>query len=200
MTCFWLAAGCEDALMPHGGLQDDMSDPRDLERHNEEVRLLYVGMTRAKQQLYLLHARERALRGGMQRFGAKISPFLQSIPGCAPAPSRSDRPSHSSQNMQHQTPRAAYRYTHVTETPHSRSRIGPSRWQITSASREQSPPVADPVTRPSRTATQLTANTSKLRAARLSGQQLPHPQHQEARSTQQQEPLSELSLLTYNVW
>ena len=71
--------------MPHGGLQTDMTNQRDLERHNEEVRLLYVGMTRAKQQLYLLHARERALRGGMQRFGARISPFLQSLPGCAPS-------------------------------------------------------------------------------------------------------------------
>ena len=74
-------AGCEDALIPHGGLQRDVSDPRDLEKHNEEVRLLYVGMTRAKQQLYLLHAKERALRGGLQRSAAKISPFLKSIPG-----------------------------------------------------------------------------------------------------------------------
>lgn len=74
-------AGCEDALMPHGGLRDDLSDPRDLERHNEEVRLLYVGMTRAKQQLHLTHAQQRSLRGGTQRFNAKISPFLQSIPG-----------------------------------------------------------------------------------------------------------------------
>ncbi len=67
--------------MPHGGLQQDLSDPRDLERHNEEVRLLYVGMTRAKEQLHLLHARERALRGGMQRCSATVSPFLKSIPG-----------------------------------------------------------------------------------------------------------------------
>ena len=74
--------GCEDSLMPHGGLRDDLSDPRDLERHNEEVRLLYVGMTRAKQQLHLTHAQQRSLRGGVsQRFHAKISPFLQSIPG-----------------------------------------------------------------------------------------------------------------------
>ncbi len=79
-----LFAGCEDALMPHGGLLDDVSDPRDLERHNEEVRLLYVGMTRAKEQLHLLHAKERAPRGGMQRFSAKISPFLRSIPGFKP--------------------------------------------------------------------------------------------------------------------
>lgn len=70
--------------MPHGGLLNDVSDPRDLERHNEEVRLLYVGMTRAKEQLQLLHARERALRGGVQRFSAKISPFLKSIPGFKP--------------------------------------------------------------------------------------------------------------------
>ena len=70
--------------MPHGGLLDDVSDPRDLERHNEEVRLLYVGMTRAKERLHLLHAKERALRGGLQRFSAKISPFLKSISGFKP--------------------------------------------------------------------------------------------------------------------
>jgi len=61
-----------------------VSDPRDLERHNEEVRLLYVGMTRAKEQLHLLHAKKRAPRGGMQRFSAEISPFLKSIPGFKP--------------------------------------------------------------------------------------------------------------------
>ena len=83
VTCLMSAiyAGCEDALMPHGGLLDDYSDPRDVERHNEEVRLLYVGMTRAKQQLHLTHAQQRSLRGGTQRFHAEISPFLQSIPG-----------------------------------------------------------------------------------------------------------------------
>lgn len=66
--------------MPHGGLQQDLSDPRDLERHNEEVRLLYVGMTRAKKELVLTHAKQRALRGGTQRSYAKISPFLASLP------------------------------------------------------------------------------------------------------------------------
>ena len=77
----WIYAGCEEALIPHGGLLDDMSDPRDVERYNEEVRLLYVGMTRAKEQLHLLHARQRSPQGGMQRFAAQISPFLKSIPG-----------------------------------------------------------------------------------------------------------------------
>lgn len=99
--------GCEDALMPHGGLLDDVSDPRDLERHNEEVRLLYVGMTRAKEQLHLLHAKERAPRGGMQRFSAKISPFLRSIPGFKPfrqhsAFGRTDSLRHSSSQVYRQ--------------------------------------------------------------------------------------------------
>ena len=72
---------------------EDLSDPRDMERHNEEVRLLYVGMTRAKHQLYLLHARTRALRGGMQRSNARMSPFLQTISEAAfqSSPLQADR-------------------------------------------------------------------------------------------------------------
>lgn len=86
--------------MPHGGLQTDVSDPRALEHHNEEVRLLYVGMTRAKEQLHLLHAKERAPRGGMDRFSAKISPFLKSIPGRT-SHSRQSAFGHSTTNVRH---------------------------------------------------------------------------------------------------
>ncbi|KAL3133778.1 hypothetical protein ABBQ32_008258 [Trebouxia sp. C0010 RCD-2024] len=136
--------GCEDALMPHGGLQRDMSDPRDLERHNEEVRLLYVGMTRAKQQLYLMHAQERAFRGGMQRSSARISPFLQSIPGCAPC--RSNSTSLSNQKMRHQTPGAWYYHRPVHGTPdNSQTQLALTR-QIMTARRAEGPTVPPPAT------------------------------------------------------
>ena len=130
------AAGCEQALMPHGGLNEDMAYQSDLERHNEEVRLLYVGMTRAKQQLYLLHAQERALRGGMRRLRARISPFLKSPKGCAP----------SSHDMQEPPPSAAYS---LRQSPYPAAPGPRQPWQTrqtTSASSEEDPHVAAPTT------------------------------------------------------
>ena len=122
--------------MPHGGVQSDMTVQSDLERHNEEVRLLYVGMTRAKQQLYLLHAQERALRGGMRRNSARISPFLQSLPGCGPSWSNGFSP--SNRNMQKPASTAAYslRQVHTTSAP------SPQTTQMLSASSEEDPTVA----------------------------------------------------------
>ena len=98
--------------MPLGGMPEDLSDPGDLESFNEEVRLLYVGMTRAKHQLLLLHARQRVLRGGRNRFYAKPSPFLLSIPGqeSTSQPTQSDSGSYRSQPHQsydRHTPRSS---------------------------------------------------------------------------------------------
>ena len=126
--------------MPHGGLQSDMTHQRDLERHNEEVRLLYVGMTRAKQQLYLLHAQERALRGGTHRCSAKMSPFLQSLPGCGPSWANGFAP--SNRNMQKPASRAAYSLREVQTTPAP----SPQTTQMLSASHEEDPPVVAPAT------------------------------------------------------
>jgi superfamily I DNA/RNA helicase len=64
-------AGCEDGLVPCTIMKDDV----DLE---EERRLFYVGMTRAKEELVFLHARHRFLYG--QSLGQKISPFVKDIP------------------------------------------------------------------------------------------------------------------------
>ncbi|HSZ70566.1 MAG TPA: UvrD-helicase domain-containing protein [Solirubrobacteraceae bacterium] len=64
-------AGCEDGVFPHsraieeGGLE-------------EERRLFYVGITRAMRQLYLTHARRRAVFGA-QSYGMR-SRFLDEIP------------------------------------------------------------------------------------------------------------------------
>ncbi len=64
-------AGCEDGLVPC----TIMKDAADLE---EERRLFYVGMTRARERLFLLHARKRFLYG--QNLGQRISPFVKEIP------------------------------------------------------------------------------------------------------------------------
>jgi DNA helicase-2/ATP-dependent DNA helicase PcrA len=64
--------GCEDGLVPYTFLKDDV----DIE---EERRLFYVGMTRAKEELFLLSARARFLYG--QRLRLDCSPFLREIPG-----------------------------------------------------------------------------------------------------------------------
>ncbi len=66
--------GCEDGLLPC----TIMKDGADLE---EERRLFYVGMTRAQEQLVLLHARHRFLFG--ESLGQKPSPFLKEIPAHA---------------------------------------------------------------------------------------------------------------------
>src|SRR5215208_3199857 len=63
--------GCEDGVFPHSRAIES----GDLE---EERRLCYVGMTRAKRQLYLTYARTRMLYGG--RDWNLPSRFLEEIP------------------------------------------------------------------------------------------------------------------------
>jgi len=63
--------GCEDGLLPYTLFTKGDSDPE------EERRLLYVGMTRAKRMLFLSHAKKRNLYGRV--FTLPISPFLGSI-------------------------------------------------------------------------------------------------------------------------
>ena len=63
--------GCEDGLLPLAWGQ------RSLEGLDEERRLFYVGMTRAKIRLYLCHARQRLWRGRVQALAP--SPFLGNL-------------------------------------------------------------------------------------------------------------------------
>jgi DNA helicase-2/ATP-dependent DNA helicase PcrA len=64
--------GMEEGLFPHSRSLDE-------QRLEEERRLCYVGMTRARDRLYLSHARTRTLHGGG---GYKLpSRFLGEIPG-----------------------------------------------------------------------------------------------------------------------
>lgn len=62
--------GCEEGLLPYNLFKKEVD-------REEEKRLLYVGMTRAKKLLYLTHARSRILHG--RKFNLLKSPFVQSI-------------------------------------------------------------------------------------------------------------------------
>jgi len=64
-------AGVEDGFIPYRTARE----PIDIE---EERRLFYVGMTRAREELLILHARERFLYG--ERRMRTPSPFLNEIP------------------------------------------------------------------------------------------------------------------------
>jgi superfamily I DNA/RNA helicase len=64
-------AGCEDGLIPYSLYQDMKSDL------NEECRLLYVGMTRAKKLLCISYAQKRFLMGKYHHL--QKSPFLNRI-------------------------------------------------------------------------------------------------------------------------
>jgi DNA helicase-2/ATP-dependent DNA helicase PcrA len=64
--------GMEDGLFPH---QRSLNDAAGLE---EERRLCYVGITRAKRELYLTHAEQRRIHGA-ETF-ATPSRFLREIP------------------------------------------------------------------------------------------------------------------------
>lgn len=65
-------AGMEEGIFPHSR---SMMSSSELE---EERRLCYVGMTRAKDELYLCHARSRAYFGSFSRQG--MSRFIRDIP------------------------------------------------------------------------------------------------------------------------
>jgi len=65
-------AGCEDGLLPHSS---SMTSVEELE---EERRLAYVGVTRAKDRVYMLFARQRMLWGNIQ--SNPPSSFLHELP------------------------------------------------------------------------------------------------------------------------
>ena len=82
--------GMEEGLLPH---LRSMDDPTQLE---EERRLCYVGVTRAKERLYLLRAFRRGFRGGSEP--GMPSRFLLDIPQeLLAAPAQPKRPSVSGQ-------------------------------------------------------------------------------------------------------
>jgi DNA helicase-2/ATP-dependent DNA helicase PcrA len=72
----------EQGILPHKRSKEDDND------FEEERRLLFVGMTRAKEELYLSHVTSREFRGRTER--AIPSPFLMELPArpAAAAPER----------------------------------------------------------------------------------------------------------------
>ncbi len=62
--------GCEEGLLPYNLYKKEVDE-------EEEKRLLYVGMTRAKKLLYLTSAKSRTIRG--RKLNLPKSPFLGSI-------------------------------------------------------------------------------------------------------------------------
>lgn len=68
--------GLEEGVLPHSRA---LYEPAEME---EERRLMYVGMTRARQELYLTYATERNLYGGRQH--NPPSRFIADIDGLAP--------------------------------------------------------------------------------------------------------------------
>jgi DNA helicase-2/ATP-dependent DNA helicase PcrA len=65
-------AGMEEGILPHSQSQEAAEDVE------EERRLCYVGMTRAREQLYCLHSLQRRLHGQFRE--QSPSPFLAEIP------------------------------------------------------------------------------------------------------------------------
>ena len=86
--------GVEQGLLPHERSVNGDSDPRELE---EERRLLFVGMTRAREELHLSWAQRRTLRG--QERLTIPSPFLsefEAVPTADPYASASTEVEHAS--------------------------------------------------------------------------------------------------------
>jgi DNA helicase-2/ATP-dependent DNA helicase PcrA len=69
-SCVFIT-GCEENLLPYSLSEKKPSDPE------EERRLLYVGMTRAKNYLFLTNAKQRFLMG--KEYVQKRSHFLDEI-------------------------------------------------------------------------------------------------------------------------
>jgi DNA helicase-2/ATP-dependent DNA helicase PcrA len=77
-------AGLEESILPHSRALYDQNEME------EERRLCYVGMTRAKQELYMTYATSRMLYGGVQhnppsRFLSEIDGEFQAAGGFEPA-------------------------------------------------------------------------------------------------------------------
>lgn len=70
--------GLEDHLLPHARARGDDDSQHKLDAVEEERRLLHVGMTRARKQLYLTHCRERFSQGRKQT--VEPSRFLEELP------------------------------------------------------------------------------------------------------------------------
>ncbi len=71
--------GLEQGILPYScGQEADTGEKEELEDYEEERRLLYVGITRAKRKLYLLFTKNRVIYG--ERKSNLPSPFIKELP------------------------------------------------------------------------------------------------------------------------
>jgi DNA helicase-2/ATP-dependent DNA helicase PcrA len=70
--------GAENGILPHRRAVEEHVHATDEAALEEERRLFYVGMTRARHRLFISHARVRTLRGRQEP--AEPSPFLDELP------------------------------------------------------------------------------------------------------------------------
>ena len=137
--------GLEEGILPH------IRSFEDMEELAEERRLFYVGLTRAKDRLYLLHAHRRAIYGKAD--AAQRSGFLQEIPGelveGGGHGSRPDRRSSSrdwqwsrpTSSLSKQTPTTAGRRANAAPTPAApRNPSAPARFVSPTARPEPASP------------------------------------------------------------
>jgi DNA helicase-2/ATP-dependent DNA helicase PcrA len=117
--------GLDDGILPHSRSFDD---PAQME---EERRLFYVGITRAKDKLYLLRAIQRGGRGMSETTDA--SRFLEDIPAnLLVGKTRTGRPTSSFSSSQ-----SFYRTPNSSET----------KWMVPALRPPRSAPVAQPISR-----------------------------------------------------
>jgi DNA helicase-2/ATP-dependent DNA helicase PcrA len=88
--------GMEEGILPHA---NSLEHNEDLE---EERRLCYVGMTRAREMLFCMHAYERRVHGKFREQSA--SPFLDEIPADVKEPIRMARAYSAPQNNWREQP------------------------------------------------------------------------------------------------
>jgi DNA helicase-2/ATP-dependent DNA helicase PcrA len=124
--------GLDEGVLPH---QRSFDDP---EAMHEERRLMYVGLTRAKDRLYLLRAFRRSLYGDSSL--SEVSRFLADIPGKL-----------LSGNITHKQMRAEAFYKKATtwdDGPAPRAAVGKAYVWGEAESKPKAKPVAPQATHP----------------------------------------------------
>ena len=126
--------GMEDGIFPHSRSRED---PEQME---EERRLAYVGVTRAKNQIYLSHAFRRTLYGRDEL--AKPSPFLADIPREL-IEVRSSQASGGSRSWERQSTRRASVYQRQTRWESGPEFSAPSRSNRSQRARQVDTPAGN---------------------------------------------------------